>query len=184
MEPITFITSNQGKADYLAKYLGVAVQRRALDLDEVQSLDLKTIVEHKVRQAYAQLQSPVLVDDVALEFTALGRLPGPFIRFFLEEMWLQAICDLVHGKSRKAIARCVLGYFDGTMLKLFEGKLDGEVAPAPAGEGGFGWDKIFIPAGYTVTRASLSEEDDRKTYLQIKPLAAVKEFLMQHSAPV
>lgn len=48
----------------------------------------------------------------------------------------------------------------------------------PAGENGFGWDRFFIPEGYTVTRAQLSEEDDKKTYLQIKPFAALKKFLI------
>ena len=49
MTNITFITGNQNKADYLAKYLGHSVDHVKLDLDEIQSLDLKEIVEHKVR---------------------------------------------------------------------------------------------------------------------------------------
>ena len=48
---------------------------------------------------------------------------------------------------------------------------------APAGGNGYGWDKIFIPEGYSITRASLNEEDDRKTYLQIKPFLKLKTFL-------
>ena len=46
-----------------------------LDLDEIQSLDLREIVEHKVRQAYEKCGKPVLVENASLEFTALGRLP-------------------------------------------------------------------------------------------------------------
>jgi hypothetical protein len=40
---VTFITGNQKKADYLASYLGFAVDHRKLDLDEIQSLDLRKI---------------------------------------------------------------------------------------------------------------------------------------------
>lgn len=40
-------------------------------------------------------------------------------------------------------------------------------------------DKIFIPEDYKVTRASLNEEDDHKTYLKIKPFAQLKEYLMK-----
>ncbi|MEX2008135.1 MAG: non-canonical purine NTP pyrophosphatase [Candidatus Spechtbacterales bacterium] len=174
---ITFITGNQNKADYLTKYLGFPVEHVKLDLDEIQSLDLNAIVEHKVRQAYEQVKGPVIVEDVALEFEALGWLPGPFIKFFLDQMPLADVCALVDGKSREATARCVFGYYDGETLKLFEGSMDGKVPEAPAGDGGFGFDRIFIPKGYTVTRAQLSEEDDKKTYLQIKPFAALKEFL-------
>jgi inosine triphosphate pyrophosphatase len=96
MQAIIFITGNQKKADYLGKYLGFPIQHIKVDLDELQSLDLREIVEHKVRQAYAKVGKPVLVDDVSLEFCALGRLPGTFIRFFLEEMLdYQQICDLL-----------------------------------------------------------------------------------------
>lgn len=177
MQKITFITGNQKKADYLANYLGFPVEHIKIDLDEIQSLDLKEIVDHKVRQAYEKIKQPVIVDDVSLEFEAFGRLPGPFIRFFLEEMPAENICAMLRGKSRKAAARCVLGYYDGKNLQLFEGKLNGEIAEVPAGDNGFGWDRIFIPEGYNVTRASLGEEDDRKTYLKIKPFAELKEFL-------
>lgn len=177
MANITFITGNQNKADYLAKYLGFPVDHVKLNLDEIQSLDLKEIVEHKVRQAYEKIQKPVIVEDVSLEFSALGKLPGTFIKFFVDEVPFETICSMIDGKTRKATARCVFGYFDGKDLQLFEGGLDGEIATSPSGENGYGWDKIFIPQGYSVTRASLGEEDDRKTYLQIKPFEKLKEYL-------
>ncbi len=177
MTNITFITGNQNKADYLAKYLGYPVDHIKLDLDEIQSLDLKEIVEHKVRQAYEKIKKPVIVEDVSLEFSALGGLPGPFIKFFVEKVPFEIICSMIAGQTRKATARCVFGYFDGKDLELFEGGLDGEIAETPSGENGYGWDKIFIPQGYKITRASLNQEDNQKTYLQIKPFAKLKDFL-------
>ena len=174
---MTFITGNQKKADYLAKYLGYPVDHVKLDLDEIQSLDLKEIVEHKVRQAYDNIQKPVIVEDVSLEFEALNGLPGPFIRFFVDQVPFETICSMVNGQSRRAAAKCVFGYYDGEELKLLEGILGGTIAETPAGENGYGWDKIFIPDGYTVTRAQLNEEDDQKTYVQVKPFAALKAFL-------
>lgn len=176
-QKITFITGNQSKADYLAKYLGFTVEHHKLELDELQSLDLREIVEHKAKQAYDKLQAPVLVEDVSLEFEALGRLPGTFIKFFLQELSFDTICSLVDGKTRNATAHCVFGYYDGARLELLEGKLGGKVAEKPSGDNGFGWDKVFIPDGYTVTRASLDDDDDRRTYLQIKPFAQLKAFL-------
>ncbi len=177
MPDITFITGNQHKADYMAKYLGFPVKHVKIDLDELQSLELKEIVEHKVKQAYGIIQSPVIVEDVSLEFEALGKLPGPFIRFFVDTVPFENICAMLNSLSRKATARCMFGYYDGDILEFFEGRMDGEIALKPAGSGGYGWDKIFIPQGYGVTRAELSEEDNKKTYLQIKPFAKLKEFL-------
>lgn len=177
MNPVTFITGNQKKADYLAKYLGFPVQHIKLELEEIQSMNLKEIVEHKVKQAYAEVQFPVIVEDVSLELEALNGLPGPFIRYFVERVPFETICSMVDGKSRKATARCVFGYYDGKDITLLESHLDGEIATTPTGDKGFGWDRLFIPEGYTCTRAELNEEDDQKTYLQIKPFAQLKEFL-------
>ncbi len=177
MKHVTFITGNQSKADYLAKYLGHPVAHQKVDQEELQSLDLRKIVEHKVRQAYAILQSPVIVEDVSLEFTALGRLPGPFIKFFLEEMTDEELCSLLAGKDRGAVARCTYGYYDGQQLEFFEGSLRGSIAEHPAGEGGYGWDKIFIPDGYALTRAQMGDADYKVVYLQIKPFEQLKQFL-------
>ena len=55
MQSITFITGNQKKADYLARYLGFPIEHQKIDLDEIQSLDLREIVEHKVKQAYEKV---------------------------------------------------------------------------------------------------------------------------------
>lgn len=97
---VTFITGNAKKAEYLEKYLGFPVAHEKIDLDEIQSLDLYNIVEHKVREAYKKIGKPVLVEDASLEFVELGRLPGTFIRFFLEEMSEEKICQLLDEKDR------------------------------------------------------------------------------------
>jgi len=178
MANVTFITGNQNKAEYLSKYLGYPVDHVKLNLDEIQSTDLNEIVEHKVRQAYDLVKKPVIVEDVALEFAALGGLPGPFIIFFVDKVPFETICSMIgSGLTRKATARCVFGYFDGKDLKLFEGSMDGKIAKEPSGDNGFGWDKIFIPEGYKVTRASLNEKDDQKTYLKVKRFDKLKKYL-------
>lgn len=177
MTDITFITGNQSKADYLARYIGFPLRHKKVDLDEIQSLDIRDIVDHKVRQAYDAVKSPVLVEDVALEFSALGRFPGTFIKFLVDEVPLETVCRMLDGLDRSAVGRCVFGYFDGVEVRFFEGMLNGTIAEHPAGENGFGWDKIFIPEGYTVTRAELEDEDYQKLYTIIKPIAELKRFL-------
>lgn len=181
MKKIIFVTGNQNKADYLAKFLGHPIDHKKIDLDEIQSLDLKVIIEHKVREAYKKLRRPVIVEDVSLEFNALGGLPGPFIRFFVDHVKFQTICSMVNGKDRGAVAKCAIGYFDGKTLKIFEKNLKGKIAKRPAGKNGFGWDRIFIPQGYDVTRASLNEVDDKKTFLKIKPFRELKKFLKDNN---
>lgn len=178
MKEVYFVTGNQKKADYFSELIGHRVEHIKVDVDEIQSLNLKDIVEHKLDQAYEQVKKPVIVDDGSLEFIALGRLPGTFIKWFQDELSHEQICRLLDGKDRSAVARCVLGYYDGITKVYFEGSLRGSVPDKPAGNAGFGWDPIFIPEGYTVTRAELSKEDDVKTYKIIKPIDELKNFLL------
>lgn len=179
MKQVTFITGNQHKADYLEKLLGLPIQHQKVDLDEIQSTDLDEIVTHKVKQAYEILQKPVLVEDVSLEFHALEGLPGSFIKFFVEQTGLEATCRLLDPfKDRAATARCTFGYYDGTVLELLHGSLAGEIAIEPRGDGGYGWDQIFIPEGYGGrTRAELSEAENEESYQIIKPIQQVHDFL-------
>lgn len=180
MKTVTFITGNLHKADYLSRMLGLPLKHRAVDLTEIQSTSLEEIVEHKVRQAYAVAKRPVLVEDVALEFTALSGLPGPFIKFFVEAPnGLENLCRMLDGfDDRSAAAACVFGYYDGEQVKLFRTELGGVIAKHPAGNGGFGWDKIFCPDGYGGrTRAELYADEYVVTYPTIKPIDAVRQFL-------
>lgn len=181
MKTVTFITGNQHKADYLSRMLGLPLKYRAVDITEIQSTSLEEIVEHKVRQAYMVAKCPVLVEDVALGFTALGGLPGPFIKFFVEAPnGLENLCRMLDGfGDRSAVAACVFGYYDGEQIKLFRAELGGVIAKHPVGNGGFGWDKIFCPDGYGGrTRAELYTDEYVATYPTIKPIDAVRQFLI------
>ena len=176
-----YVTGNQHKAHYLAKLLGIELDHHKVDLDEIQSTDLDQIVEHKVRQAYAITGQPVLVEDVALGFDALGGLPGPFIKFFIEsEDGAEKLCRMCDGlESRRATAYATFGYYDGDKVQLFHGSIAGSIAEHPSGSGGYGWDVIFIPDGYGGRiRSELSEDEYDELYQVIKPIPAVREFLL------
>ena len=178
MQSITFITWNQNKANYLAKYLGIEVLHEKIDLDEIQSLDLREIVEHKVRQAYQKIKKPVLVEDTSLRFEALGKLPWPFIKYFWQELWHEQLCRLLDGKSRRAIAQSMFGYFDGEKLEVFVGELHGTISEKPGFDNWFGWDRLFIPEWFDCIRSELNEADYKSTYLKVKPIEAVRDFLI------
>lgn len=180
MKTPVFITGNQNKADYLAKLLGMPIEHQKVDLDEIQSTSLEEIVTHKVKQAYEIAHQPVLVEDVALGFDALGGLPGPFIKFFIGTGdGLENLCRMLDGfNDRSATAACAYGYYDGKRLEVFRGEMKGIIAGHPRGDGGFGWDKIFCPEGYDGrTRAELNEAEYAELYQVIKPIGKVRDFL-------
>lgn len=159
-KPITFITGNPSKAEQLSKYLGFPITHNKIDLIEIQSLDLSEIIIHKAKEAYKHVNSPVIVDDVSLIVIPMGKLPGPFIKFFIKELGTEGICSLVSQfKDRSAQAEVCIGYFDGKKLEIFSGIIEGTISEFPKGKGGFGWDALFIPDGYEQTRAEMSEKD-------------------------
>lgn len=173
-----FITGNQNKADYLAKFLWFSIEHQKIDLDEIQSLDLREIVEHKVKQAYEKVWKPVLVEDVSLSFDALGHLPWPFIKFFEKELWCEKLCHLLDGKVRTAIVECTFGYYDGNAVTFFEWNIRWTIAETPRGINGFGWDQIFIPYFTDKTSAELDAVEYERFYTEEKPFQKVREFLV------
>jgi non-canonical purine NTP pyrophosphatase (RdgB/HAM1 family) len=175
---MTFVTGNKAKAEQLSRYLDVPVLHEKIDLDEIQSLDLREVVEHKVKEAYRHLGKPVLIEDVSLSFTGLGRLPGPLIKWFLQELGNEGLCTLLLPKDdRRAEAHCMFAYYDGKLLKTFSGIRQGCIAPVPRGEAGFGWDPIFIPEGAEKTWAEMDKNEQSTFSMRRLALEQVKVFL-------
>ncbi len=178
MKDLLFITGNQGKADQLAMWLGHPVAHRKLDLDEIQSLDSRKVVEHKVTQAYELAKQPVLVEDIALTFTAMGRLPGTLIKWFLEELGLDGLCRLAEGLEHRAVrAEITYALHDGKQIHYFHAAVDGTVADKPRGTHGFGWNAIFIPDGNTKTYAEMTDDEVRPFSVRAQAIDKLKAFL-------
>jgi non-canonical purine NTP pyrophosphatase (RdgB/HAM1 family) len=183
MKKLVFVTGNPKKAGYATELLGIDVECRKIDLPEIQSLDTKEIIEAKLRVAYEELKCPLIVEDVSLCFEAMGKLPGPFIKFFIAELGQEGLCRLLDGKSRKATATCTIGYTDGEREKYFVGTIRGTIAQSPQsgpeGFGSIGWSEIFIPDGYETAFSTLSHEVFTKHFLMLRRYDLLKEMLNQ-----
>lgn len=124
------------------------------------------------------IQTPVLVEDTSLVFTALGRLPGPLIKWFLTELDNVGLCKLLDSyPDRSAVAEVCFGLYDGKTLEIFEGSIKGTIAESPKGERGFGWDTIFIPEGHTKTWGEMSPEEQGETSMRRIALQKLEAFL-------
>ncbi len=178
MDAITFITSNSDKARLLSQYVDFPVLHKHIDLIEIQSLDLSTIIEYKAKEAYKQVLSPVLVEDTSLRFFALGKLPGPFIKWFLTELGTSGLCRLLDDSSeRSALAEVQFGLYDGQSFQIFIGAREGSIALTPRGKNGFGWDSIFIPSGYHKTWAEMTDEESQETSMRRSALKELEGYL-------
>ena len=180
MKSFVFITGNQHKADYLAKWLGQPIDHQKVDLPELQSLELREVVEHKVRAAYDIVQKPVLVEDVSLQFAQLGRLPGTFIKWFLQDVGVDGLITLASGfADRRATAGIMYAYYDGNELQLFEGKVPGSIATEARGENTFGkgWNSLFIPDGATKTYAEMTDDEVKPFNHRAQAIEKLQVFL-------
>lgn len=178
MESITFITGNAGKAKFLSDYLKRPFEHLKLDLPEIQSMDLREIVEDKVRRAYAEIHKPVLVEDSSLELTGLNGLPGTLAKWFYEALGNEGLGKLASTlATQEAVTRCMFALYDGETMHIFEGDMQGSIAPQPKGESGFGFDPIFIVEGYNITRGEMDKDVWAETSMRTKALAKMHEFL-------
>lgn len=178
MKNLTFITGNPSKAEQLGRHLDHPVAHKKLDLPEIQSLDLHEIIEHKTKEAYKQVGGLVLVEDTSLTFKALGKLPGPLIKWFLTELDNEGLCKILNSyEDRSALAEVCLGLYDGKELKIFEGQAEGTIAGVPRGERGFGWDPVFIPKGYQKTWGEMDPEEQKETSMRRIALKKLEEYL-------
>ncbi len=154
---IYFITGNLNKLAELQAILPgrITVDHKALHLAEIQSMDPHEIVSHKLREAYAAVKSPVLVEDVSAGLDSLKGLPGPFIKFFEEQLGSDALYQLA--PNDRVTITCTMGYYDGETEIIVDGVVHGTTVK-PRGDNGFGFDNCIILDGQTKTSAELTPE--------------------------
>jgi non-canonical purine NTP pyrophosphatase (RdgB/HAM1 family) len=160
LDHISLITGNEGKAREFESLLGIEVTAVKEDLVEIQELDVVKVVERKAQDAYSKLRRPVLVDDTGLALKEWNGLPGALVAWFLEAVGPQGILRMAAGVSdRSATVTTALGYADEAGVRAFTGTLNGVLTTELRGEGGFGYDPIFLPEGHDRTFAEMSSEE-------------------------
>ena len=110
----------------------------------------------------------VFADDTGLEIEALGGMPGVYTARWAGEPAAnrkKALAELADKDNRKAQFRTVITLIKGKGERLkdegivqVEGIVRGQIAEEEYGEGGFGYDPIFIPEGYDKTFGELPAE--------------------------
>ena len=160
MKAITIVTGNPGKLRELeaVSHGKLKFVMKPLHLTEIQSLDLEEIVKDKLDRAYAELKTPVIVDDVSAGLDQLAGLPGPFIRFFNDKLSEEALYILAGRKEARVTITCMAGYFNGEKMLIGKGTIEGKVV-SPRGKNGFGFDVIVMPDGHSRTMAEMTPEE-------------------------
>ncbi len=107
----------------------------------------------------------VLADDSGLEVDALGGAPGVWSSSFGGEEGnhtknnQRLLTEMADQDQRSARFLCTLVLArNGQEIANFHGTVEGEITREPSGNGGFGYDPLFIPTGYSQTLADLGPD--------------------------
>lgn len=129
-----------------------------------------------------------LADDSGLVVDALGGQPGVYsARFAGEEAddlknnhkLLQMMTQL-EGDQRRARFVCVIAISDPDgNIQTAQGKCEGQIDYKGRGTGGFGYDPLFIPEGYTRTFAELSSAEKNRISHRGQALLKARALLEQ-----
>jgi XTP/dITP diphosphohydrolase len=156
---VTFVSTNPGKFREVREVLrpfGIPVRWRRTELPEPQADDLETVVRSKL-DAVRDVRGTVLVEDSGLFIPSLKGFPGPYSAHFLRLWKFGPLFELLARRDRRAYFRTVAGVRRGGRTWTFAGEVHGRIAPRPKGRHGFGYDPIFIPAGWNRTFAEVPQ---------------------------
>lgn len=128
-----------------------------------------------------------LADDSGLEVDALGGAPGVYSARYAgenasdadrRELLLSELAK-VSAPERRARFVCVVAIAnaDGAVLNVSEGICVGTLTFAPRGNGGFGYDPLFVPDGYDQTFAELPENVKNRISHRARALLKTRQFL-------
>ena len=166
---ITFITGNLKKvhaAREALRGLGVDLVQEALETPEIQDADVANVAASSARYAADLLQKDVVKVDVGLRIEALRGFPGPFIKYV--DAWLkpEQILTLMAGvKNREATFVGVIAHCKpGETPTCFRADTSGTIGLTVEGENGWGFDRIFIPKGYSAPLATLSDDERARVW--------------------
>ena len=122
-------------------------------------------------------------DDTGLEVVALDGRPGVYSARYAGEHCsfednVNKMLGEMEGKTdRRACFRTVICLMEGGKPRYFEGRVDGTILTEAYGEGGFGYDPIFMPERFAVSFAEMPLEVKNRISHRGKAVAQLVEHL-------
>ena len=190
MQPIVFASNNPNKLKEIKAILGPefsvsGLQDIGCNEDIPEPYD--TLEENalaKARHVYNQFGYDCFADDTGLEVEALGGQPGVQSARYAGEQKsssdnISKLLKMLQGvENRKAQFRTVMALIIHGKEYLFEGTVTGRIAHEPSGRGGFGYDPVFIPEGYSQNFAEMPEEEKNRLSHRFAALQKMTGFLL------
>ena len=186
---IVFATNNQHKIDEIRSALPehfsiVTLKEAGIEIDIPEPHDsLHDNAAEKARTIYSMTNTNCFSEDTGLEVFSINNEPGVHsARYAGEEKDFTKNIDKLLSKlrdssNRKARFRTVICLILNGKEYFFEGICEGEIITEPKGEGGFGYDSVFIAGGADKTFAEMTMADKNKFSHRKKALDKLVTFL-------
>ena len=187
---IFFATNNTHKLEEVK-----AMMPRGIELCGMDELDLQeeipethdTLEENALQKArfiHEKFGVNCFADDTGLEVDVLEGRPGVHSARYAGDQkdsnanTQKLLNELKDKKNRKARFRTVIALILDNEEILFNGIAEGEIIDEKRGNEGFGYDPVFVPAGYTQTFAEMSLDEKNKISHRYKATNMLAEYLM------
>lgn len=192
--PFVLASNNAGKLSEFSELFDnmglTVVPQRDYDVTDADETGLSFIENAliKARHASDSTGLPAIADDSGLVVPALGGAPGIYSARYSgngdSANNTKLLDEMKHfeGDDRRAFYVAVIAVMKSAsdpMPTIAEGRWHGSIGLLPKGEGGFGYDPLFIPDGASITAAEMAREDKQRVSHRAKALKALEPLLKQ-----
>jgi non-canonical purine NTP pyrophosphatase (RdgB/HAM1 family) len=152
---VIFVTNNEGKHREVERLLaGLQIRFQRMDLAGHEgATGVEELARLRVTEAYARLKQPCFVESTGLFLWDHPNELGVKFKRTLRDLGEAELARRFGGS--RGVARVAVAYEDGTGPRVFSGSISGTLLRDPRGEGGYGWDRIWVPDGYERTLAEM-----------------------------
>lgn len=156
---IRFVTSNGNKFQEVKELMEaqkIDIQWHQLRYEEIQADTTGEISRDSCAKLSLKLEGKFFLEDTGLYIDPLNGFPGPYSSYVQKTIGNKGILRLLHNNGRDAAFLTVVSYWNGKEVIQFSGELKGKISYTERGQSGFGYDPIFIPAGYEKSLAEMT----------------------------
>ncbi len=189
MDQIIFVTHNKHKSEEIKNIIGNSFEIKNLsDINITEEIPetgntLKENALQKAKYLHDKLGCNCFADDTGLEVDCLNGEPGVYSARYAGEPTnsqhnIEKLLHNLKGKeNRNAQFRTVIAVILDNKTYFFEGSIAGQIIDTQRGDGGFGYDSVFIPNGYDKTFAELPAEVKNSISHRAMAMQKFKEFI-------
>ena len=198
---IVFATNNKNKLSEIREILGSGFEVMSLaeigcheDIPETGDTLLDNAVQ-KARYVFEKYGYDCFADDTGLEVDALDGEPGVHSARYAEgtdhdsnanmDKLLRKLGDETRRTARFRTVIALLqkqqsseSAGEGSVLHIFEGKVEGSIIKEKRGAEGFGYDPIFMPGGYDKTFAELGLDVKNQISHRARAVKKLADYLL------